>query len=237
MGRRHVSASLVRMFTHCGYCVDVRADVTGPESATKAIFVLYDIFGYSHPIIRGVDKLADAGFRVFMPDFFEGNPAPMSLMPLDGPPDEDAMDKFCAERGDTKKTMKRMSELLKHCEKLQPSIKTWGLLGYCWGGYVCQYAIGADTPFTACVECHPGFPEVEVAEAVTIPLMALCSKDEPEKDFAHFQPALKVPNYFEVFETMVHGWLSARAELDKDDVLTEFNRGYAMMADWFKKYL
>jgi len=51
-------------------------DVTGPASAKKAILVIYDIFGFFPQTIQGADILAAAGeYQVFMPDFFEGEPA------------------------------------------------------------------------------------------------------------------------------------------------------------------
>jgi hypothetical protein len=54
-------------------------DVTGSASAKKAIFVIYDVFGFFEQTIQGADILAQGakgeGYQVFMPDFFDGNPA------------------------------------------------------------------------------------------------------------------------------------------------------------------
>ena len=51
-------------------------DVTGPVSAKKAILVIYDIFGFFPQTIQGADVLAASQeYQVFMPDFFEGEPA------------------------------------------------------------------------------------------------------------------------------------------------------------------
>jgi dienelactone hydrolase len=42
----------------------------------KAILVIYDIFGFFPQTIQGADILAASGdYQVFMPDFFEGQPA------------------------------------------------------------------------------------------------------------------------------------------------------------------
>lgn len=99
------------------------------------------------------------------------------------------------------------------------------------------FAMGKDTPFSACVQCHPGFPGASVAAEVSAPLLSLCSKDEPEKEYAHFKPELKVEHRFEHFPNMVHGWLSARGDLANVRVRAGFEEGYNMMLDWFRKHL
>jgi dienelactone hydrolase len=55
---------------------DALTDVTGSVSAKKAILVIYDIFGFFPQTIQGADILAASEeYQVFMPDFFEGQPA------------------------------------------------------------------------------------------------------------------------------------------------------------------
>jgi dienelactone hydrolase len=46
--------------------------VTGPEDATNAILIVYDVFGYSPQILQGADLLASQGYKVVMPDFLLG---------------------------------------------------------------------------------------------------------------------------------------------------------------------
>lgn len=108
----------------------------GPAGATKAIFIIYDIFGFSSQILEGADKLAEK-HKIFMPDFFEGKPAPMDWMPMDGePPNEAKMDEFCNGPGETQRTLRKVDDLLATFREMHPEITSWGLLGYCWGGYV-----------------------------------------------------------------------------------------------------
>lgn len=55
-------------------------DVTGPDDATKAIVVIYDIFGYFEQTLQGADILAHSGeqkYKVYIPDFFKGDPCPI----------------------------------------------------------------------------------------------------------------------------------------------------------------
>lgn len=53
------------------------SDVTGPVDATKGTVVVYDIFGYMDQTVQGADILAGDKHRVFMPDWFRGNPCPL----------------------------------------------------------------------------------------------------------------------------------------------------------------
>lgn len=113
---------------------------TGPSNATSAIFIIYDIFGFSPQAIQGADILAhaDSGhqYQVFMPDFFLGKPLPHS----DFPPDTDEKKKkvgdFFAGPANPPDTAKKVPELLKEIEKQTTGIKKWGSLGMCWGGKV-----------------------------------------------------------------------------------------------------
>ena len=72
-----------------------------------------------------------------MPDFFDGHPAPLNWMPIDGgPEDVAAMDAFCNGPGETQKTLARVREVREKVQRQRPEIERWGLVGYCWGGYV-----------------------------------------------------------------------------------------------------
>ncbi|KAF2717337.1 alpha/beta-hydrolase [Polychaeton citri CBS 116435] len=210
---------------------------SGPKDSSKAIFIIYDVFGFSSQILEGADMLAAQGYRVFMPGFFGKSPAPLSWMPLDGPEQEDKLDEFCEGPGNTGETLTKTEHLRQELQELEPSIRKWGLIGYCWGGYVAAYAVGETAPFSVCVQLHPGFPSSEIAGKVSVPLLALCSKDEPESYYKDFKTALRVENRFEVFPEMVHGWLAARGDLAKPIVREQFNQGYQMVIKWMQGHL
>lgn len=56
--------------------------VTGPSDATKAIIVIYDIFGYFDQTLQGADILAYSDkqkYKVYMPDWFKGKPCPIEM--------------------------------------------------------------------------------------------------------------------------------------------------------------
>ncbi|KAK3674285.1 hypothetical protein LTR78_005754 [Recurvomyces mirabilis] len=112
-------------------------------------------------------------------------------MPMDGgPPDEDKMEEFCDGPGETQRTLRRIESLIVKFQKMYPKIRHWGLVGYCWGGYIVNFAIDKDSRFQAAVQCHTGWPPgVDVAQTVSAPLLALNSRDEPETDYREFKQA------------------------------------------------
>jgi dienelactone hydrolase len=57
---------------------------TGPSDATRAILLIYDIFGLANQTLQGADilaKLTDS--LVLVPDFFHGQPLEMDVLPAD----------------------------------------------------------------------------------------------------------------------------------------------------------
>jgi len=100
-----------------------------------------------------------------------------------------------------------------------------------------NFALDQHSRFTAAVQCHAGWPAVDIAETVSRPLLALNSKDEPDSEYKDFQQAIRVTTRFVDFPNMVHGWLSARGDLSKRDVREEYDCGYEMMLEWLGKYL
>ncbi|KAF2171877.1 hypothetical protein M409DRAFT_18109 [Zasmidium cellare ATCC 36951] len=216
---------------------------SGLETATKALFIIYDVFGYSYQILQGADFLASQGYKVFMPDFFGENPAPMTWMPMpdasgkEPPVNDKALDDFCEGPGNTEQTVEKVLRLRQRLQADDSRIQQWGLLGYCWGGYVANFLLDLKSPFGACVELHPGFPAKEVAEKVARPILALCSKDEPKETYAHFKPHVRTEFKVVHFSNMVHGWLSARGDLYRPEVQKEYQRGYEMVAEFLTQRL
>lgn len=100
-------------------------------------------------------------------------------------PDDDALTAFCNGMGNTQKTKDRVYRLQEALQTQYPSITSCRLIGYCWGGYIDNPLLDRDSPFKAAGELHPGFSDVDVAQKIARPILALCSKDEPEKEYAH----------------------------------------------------
>jgi len=119
-------------------------DTTGPSTATSAIFIIYDIFGYSPQTIQGADILAHADashqYQVFLPDFFYGKPLPHSSFPPDTPEKQKQVGDFFAGPANPGETAEKVPELVKEIEKQRGGIQKWGSLGMCWGGKVSLHA-------------------------------------------------------------------------------------------------
>jgi carboxymethylenebutenolidase len=87
------------------------------------------------------------------------------------------------------------------------------------------------------VQSSPARIDAGDAAKVTIPMMMLSSKDEPADDVKAFSNALTVLKHVETFESQIHGWMSARADLEDEAVRKEFQRGYDLAIKWFKEHV
>ena len=107
----------------------------------------------------------------------------------------------------------------------------------CWGGKIASLTSGAESPWSVAVQTSPSKVDAEDAKRVTIPMMVLASKDEPADAIKAYSEALTVPKHVETFETQIHGWMSARADLADAKVKEEYERGYALALRWFSQHL
>ena len=144
-----------------------------------------------------------------MPDWFLGSSVNIADFP---PKNDEEMKKMRAVLDDFSphKTVPRVGEIVAVLKQQYPHVATWGVLGFCWGGKVVALTSGAGTPFAAAVQSSPGRLDPADAETCTIPMAVLASKDEDPGVVKKFGAALPVEKQVEVFETQVHGWMSAR---------------------------
>ena len=120
----------------------LNTDVTGPvndDEPTTAILSIYDVFGYFPQTQQGADMvsaaLTSAGEPtvVIMPDFFHGNFVPLEWYP----PDTDEKRAGVAAWFKTALPplhIPKVPGIVAAAEQAFPRVKTWGVLGYCWGG-------------------------------------------------------------------------------------------------------
>jgi len=219
---------------------DLKTYVVGPSDATKAILVIYDIFGFYPQTLQGADILSKANkhqeYTVVMPDWFEGKPADLAWWP---PTTEEAQKKvgaFFGAQGAPPKTAARIKPYLQEVQKKYPSIKEWGVIGFCWGGKIVSLTSGPGTPFKAAALAHPALLDANDAEKIDTPFLILPSEDEPADQVAKFEAALKGPKKVEPFHDQVHGWMAARG-LGDEKATKEYERGYSEVVQWFDKYL
>ena len=119
---------------------DNLADTTGPSSAKQGILVVYDIFGFFPQTLQGADILAtsDKGkeYKIFMPDWFEGQPADISWYPPDTDEKGKKLGEFFQTAAAPPKTIEKVNRVIRELKSSNPGVNEWGIVGYCWGGKV-----------------------------------------------------------------------------------------------------
>lgn len=78
------------------------------------------------------------------------------------------------------------------------------------------------------------------AEATNVPHILLASPGEPADIVAEVKEVFSRPGktgVVETYPTMFHGWMGARANLENEDNLNEYKRGYSQVGDFFGKHL
>lgn len=200
-----------------------------------------DIFGFFDQTIQGADILSTANeqkYRVFMPDFFEGQPADISWFPPQTDDHKAKLGAFFQSKGAPPNTLSKLPAVVSDANKLSSSGSfDWSILGFCWGGKVATLASGADNKlFKAAAQCHPAMLDANDAKSVNIPMAVLASQDEAPADVSAFKEALKTANHVETFPTQIHGWMAARSNLEDPEVRKEYERGYKTVLDFFHQY-
>lgn len=215
--------------------------VTGPDDATKGIISIFDIFGYFPQTVQGADILATSdhsqSYKIFMPDWFNGEPCPIEWFP---PDNEDKQKKLGAffQKNSPPSVAAKVPEYFKAVSAKYPQIKSWAIIGFCWGGKVVSLVTSSsDNPFKAGVECHPAMVDPADAENIKVPLALLASKDEPPEDVKKFEQNLKGPKYVETFGDQIHGWMGARSDLEDEHVKSEYVRGYETVLKFLSQHV
>jgi dienelactone hydrolase len=218
----------------------VLLDITGPVDATKGLISIFDIFGFVPQTLQGADILASGNetqtHKVFMPDWFKGNAVPAEWYP----PDTEEKQKKLGEwfgNNDPGKVAAALPAYVKAAQAANPSIKSWAILGYCWGGKVVELVTSsAANPFAAAAVAHPAMIDPKGAEKITVPFALLASGEDPAEDVKAFESGLNVPHHVETFKDQVHGWMAARADLSDARQKAEYARGYQTVLDFFGKH-
>ncbi|KAK3365250.1 hypothetical protein B0T24DRAFT_429785 [Lasiosphaeria ovina] len=213
--------------------------VTGPGDATKGIIYIYDIFGYFDQTLQGADILATSDHhnqhKVFIPDWFKGEPCPIEWYPPNTPEKQKNLGNFFA-KNSPPSVASKLPDYVKALSAENPSIKSWAVLGTCWGGKVVSLVTSDDSnPFSIGAEAHPAMVDPKEAETIKVPLIMLASGEEPEDKVKEFEAALKVPKHVEIFKDQIHGWMAARADLSDKRVNDEYTRGYKTVLEFFAK--
>ncbi|KAI5924470.1 hypothetical protein F4810DRAFT_663783 [Camillea tinctor] len=214
--------------------------VTGPQEATKGIITIFDIFGYFPQTLQGADILAtssESKYKVFIPDWFHGEPCPIEWFP---PDNEDKQKKLGAffQKNSPPSVAAKVPDYAKAVSAKYPEIKEWAILGYCWGGKVVSLVTSDPaTVFKAGIECHPAMVDPADAAKIKVPLALLASKDETPADVDQFEKNLTGPKHVETFGDQIHGWMAARSNLEDERVKAEYVRGYETVLKFLAQHV
>ncbi|KAF2274189.1 dienelactone hydrolase [Westerdykella ornata] len=213
--------------------------VTGSDEATKGIVSIFDIFGFATQTLQGADILAESNrnqsYKVFIPDWFHGNPVPNELFPPDTEEKQKQLGAWFA-NNDPHGVAAALPEYVKALQAANPSIKSWGILGFCWGGKVVELVTSSSSnPFTVAAVAHPAMIDPSSAEGISVPFIMLAAGEDPADAVEQFKNNLKVPNHVEIFGDQVHGWMAARADLSNARSKAEYARGYQTVLNFFGK--
>ena len=226
-------------------------DAVGPSDATVAILSIHDIFGFFPQTIQGADLVSASLTNsptpkptvVVIPDFFSGNPADVAWYPPDSPEKEAKLNAWFA-TASPPDHLPKVPGLVTAAEKAYPGIKSWGVLGYCWGAKMgsllaSNQAQSGGSTFRAVVQSSPALIDPSEAAKITIPMMMLASKDELEAEVTAYDKALtQSAKHVETFADQFHGWMSARGDLTEGSKeRAEYERGYQLTCQFFYEHL
>ncbi|RAK79069.1 alpha/beta-hydrolase [Aspergillus fijiensis CBS 313.89] len=206
--------------------------VTGPATTTKGIISIFDIFGYFDQTLQGADILATGGgasqqYRLFMPDWFKGKPCPVEWYPPDTPEKQSKLGEWFGQNSPVA-VAEALPAYVEAVQAANPTITSWALIGFCWGGKVTELVTSnpSTNPFAVAAAAHPAMIDPAGAEKIAVPYILLASQEEAPETVQAFEAKLSVPHHVETFGDQVHGWMAARADLSDPHVREEYLRGY-----------
>ncbi|KAL2842910.1 hypothetical protein BJY01DRAFT_199510 [Aspergillus pseudoustus] len=215
--------------------------ITGPQDSRIGLVCVYDVFGLAIQTLQGADRLASQlGAVVLVPDFFHGDAIKVEWLPPDTDEKKELMTRFLTEKAGLPENSEALKGVMATAKSRFSSVEKWAAYGLCWGGKLVVLNSGSHTPFTATGQVHPGRLETADAEKLIVPHIVLASKDEPADVVAEYSKIIstnKLGGSVETYESMWHGWMGARANLDEALGYAEYTRGYNRLAEFFGAHL
>ncbi|RMZ80396.1 hypothetical protein DV738_g2791, partial [Chaetothyriales sp. CBS 135597] len=191
--------------------------ITSPKDVVavavdKGLIVIYDIFGYFPQTLQGADILSTggsgSGYKVFIPDWFKGNPCPIEWYPPDTKEKQEKLGAWFGQHP-PQGVAAALPAYVQAAQAANPSIKSWAV--------------------------HPAMVDPADAEHISVPHLLIASKDEDVDTIQRFERNLKVPHQVVAFDDQVHGFMAARADLSDPRVREQYARGYETVLDFFSK--
>ncbi|KAI0667760.1 alpha/beta-hydrolase [Trametes maxima] len=233
----------------------VDAYVVGPEDAKRVILVGADVFGWKFVNTRLLaDEYAAHGFRVVVPDFFNGWQVPTWSLNAHDPsnPHKSLLRRFILAPAallllvpfvlrnlpSQVDTIAAVAAVLRTAHG--PHTKL-GFVGFCWGG---RFAISQNARFDATAAAHPSlvrFP-AELG-GVARPFSLAVAADDADFGRAKAEETERILKgkgveavEVVVYEGVQHGW-TTRADLADERQRKARDDAVKQVVGWFEKYL
>lgn len=214
--------------------------MTGSREPRRVLIFVYDIFGPSSQALQGADRISQhvSDIMVILPDFFKGKHLTENTLST-------ARD-FLQSTGAFDVNVEVLfREVIPQVQERFPSIEKQriGCFGLCWGGKLAVLASAAslseDAPLGPTGQAHPGGLDADDAKKLVAPHICLASKDENKDVVDRYKMILarSSGSIVDTFDTMFHGWMGARANLNNDENRIEYERGYSRVAEFFSSHL
>jgi dienelactone hydrolase len=114
------------------------------------------------------------------------------------------------------------------------------IIGFCWGAMIGHKIINSiPNQFKALAVCHPSFWNDETGSEITVPLIAIPTKDDFDmtKFFENLKPEIREKSEHHLFNDVHHGFAAARADLKDETNVREYNRAIDLISEFFNKTL
>ncbi|KOM44359.1 hypothetical protein LR48_Vigan05g196400 [Vigna angularis] len=211
----------------------VNTYVTGSPLAVLAIVLVSDIFGFKPPLLRKIaDKVANHGYFVAVPDFFNGEPYNSENVSR-------PFDAWFKDHDPAKgiETAKPIIEALK-----RKGASAVGFAGFCWGARTVT-DLGKAKLIQASVLLHPSFITVDDVRGVEVPIAILGAEHDsiaPPKLINQFKQVLdakpEIDSYVKIFANVSHGW-TVRYDPNDPKAVEAAGEAHTIMINWFDKHL
>lgn len=103
--------------------------VTGSTTASKAVYYIYDVFGYSAPTLQGADRLASTGYLVAIPDLLEGQLGQIEWFTGTSEEDKRKAGEYMKMIQNVPFHLSNIDRTLEGLKKEYPSVQKWAGIG------------------------------------------------------------------------------------------------------------
>jgi dienelactone hydrolase len=125
--------------------------------------------------------------------------------------------------------------------KIDTKATPTAIIGFCWGGFMGNIIIRnlLTAKFKAFAVCHPSAWTDETGSEITVPLIAIPTKDDFDmtKFFENLKPEIREKSEHYRFNDVHHGFAGARANLKDETNVREYNRAIGLISEFFNKRL